>query len=150
MDGALSRRMASRMKPWIILAMAAGVAIATPSRASAGPAGSCVHVTAADPGVAAELRRAFVAELPLAAHACFDVSLVSMEVEIQGAEVVMVAHVRVAVSDRDHLSAIVEGRATLHTSMRDVRRRRALIERDVLDEAVASLLPALRSRLTAG
>jgi hypothetical protein len=127
----------------ITLVAAAGIA----SHAHATPA-SCVHVTAAAADDAAELRRALAVELPGLPRTCLDVSLVAVDAVEDAAGVVLTAHVRVVVIDAaDHIVAVVAGQATLRAGKRDAARRRSLLQHDVLDEAIASVVPTVRAHL---
>lgn len=131
------------MKRWIVIAIiVAGAATAHADGART----SCVRVSAASDSDAAELQRALVAELPTV-RACLDVVLVGIDLVDDGAQVALTARLRVVVSDGDHIAAVVAGRATLHAAKREARRRRSMLQRDVLDEVVASVMPAVRAKL---
>ncbi len=112
-------------------------------------AAPCISVTstvADDEGLA---RRTLAAELPQLARTCLDVSIVTPPLVEAPDEVVLVASVHVMISDdRGHVRAVVAGGATLHVARRDYRpRRAALYRRDLLEQAIATVLPALRTRL---
>lgn len=107
-----------------------------------------MHVTAVAADDAAELRRALAVEFPALPRTCLDVSLVAVDAVEDAAGVVLTAHVRVVVTDAaDHIVAVVAGQATLHAGKRDAAQRRALLQHDVLDEAVASVVPSVKAHL---
>jgi hypothetical protein len=141
------------MKASFAIMVAIVAAGAIPAHADAGnyiPTGPhCIHVTATDGGDAAELRRALAAELPKSAGACLHVALLGVERVDRGAQVALTARVQVVVLDGDQIAAVVTGRATLHATKREARRRRNVLQHDVLDEVVARVMPAVRSRLVA-
>jgi hypothetical protein len=124
------------------MALAASAVVA---RADVAPR-ECLHVTAADAGDAAELRHALVTDVATVPAACLDVALVGLDFMEDGAGVSVTARVSVVVSLADHVTAIVAGRATLRASKRDARMHRVAMLHDVIDEAVASVMPALRAR----
>jgi hypothetical protein len=138
-------RLVAAMKLSITIALLIGGMAAT--RAQAAPA-TCVRVTAADASDADELRRALAVELPALAHVCLDVALVGVELVERGSDVELTAHLQVMVSDgSDRIAAVLTGRATLRAGKREARRQRALLQRDVLDGAIASVAPSVRARL---
>ena len=126
----------------VIAVLAARVAVAHADVA----AERCVHVTAADAVAGAELQRVVASELAAAPGACLDIALVGLDVVEDGAQVTMTARVSVVVSTADRISSIVAGRATLRADKRDARRHRAMLQHDVLGEAIAHVAPAVRAR----
>lgn len=112
-------------------------------------AAPCISVTSPEPDDASIVRRALAAELPQLARTCLDVSLETPPLAESADEITFVATVQVVVSDdRGHVRALIAGGATLHVSRSGYRpRRAALYRRDLLEQAIASVLPALRTRL---
>jgi hypothetical protein len=123
----------------VALVLSAGIAHAAP----------CISVTSPEPDDASIVRRALASELPQLARTCLDVSIVTRPLAESADEILLVASVQVMISDdRGHMRAVVTGGATLHVARGNYRpRRAALYRRDLLEQAITSVLPALRTRL---
>jgi hypothetical protein len=106
----------------------------------------CVTVSAADPGDAAAIRRALIAAIPSAPHACLDVAIESTVREAAD-EITLVETVRVMISDdHGHMKSVLSGGATAHVA-RGSSRRLPMYRRDALEQAIDGLAPAILSHL---
>ncbi len=109
-----------------------------------------VHSQVPEDGVA--IRRVLVEAFPDTPGVCIDASVDSVVLDDSHSEISLTANLHVAISSaRGQLTCVLAGGATLHVARAAYRPpRQTTYRRDVVEQAIGGMLPALRAHVPKG